>query len=204
MFTHIEFSQALEIANRYRILIVGARGSGSSNLVMRVWHDRFADEYDGDEADGSYVVQATVDGAACAILLYETYKNGDVAAQYRNADALIAMYSVVDRQSFQELPRIGAAAAAARNDAPCALPVVLFGNKSDLQSERQVSSDEAQRLATEWQCEWIEGSCKSCINIDRVVEATIRRAQQFQQQQQQAAEAQNKSHQRTKAKCQVM
>ena len=49
--------------------------------------------------------------------------------------------------------------------------MVLFGNKSDLKSERQVSYEEGRDLAAQWNCPFFEGSAKDNIGIDEVFES---------------------------------
>ncbi|KAL0204341.1 hypothetical protein M9458_002359, partial [Cirrhinus mrigala] len=41
------------------------------------------------------------------------------------------------------------------------VPVILVGNKVDLDNEREVSSSEGQALAEEWGCPFMETSAKS-------------------------------------------
>ena len=60
----------------------------------------------------------------------------------RNKHALILVFDITDRSSFQEL---GGCLTAAREKQ--VLTTVLLGNKSDLSLERQVSYEEAQNFA---------------------------------------------------------
>ncbi|ETO13909.1 Ras GTPase [Reticulomyxa filosa] len=48
------------------------------------------------------------------------------------------------------------------------LPLVLVGNKCDLEHERAVSREEAEEKSKEWKCYWLEASAKEKINIDEV------------------------------------
>lgn len=42
----------------------------------------------------------------------------------------------------------------------CSVPIVLVGNKNDLQTERVVSREEGQKLASSWKTVYIEASAK--------------------------------------------
>ena len=44
-------------------------------------------------------------------------------------------------------------------------PIVLVGNKTDLQGQRQVSRDEGDELASKWKCLSCETSAKTNMNI---------------------------------------
>lgn len=46
------------------------------------------------------------------------------------------------------------------------MPFVLVGNKCDLQAKRQVTKKEAEALASEWGCSYIETSAKTKENVN--------------------------------------
>jgi GTPase KRas protein len=47
-------------------------------------------------------------------------------------------------------------------------PLVLVGNKSDLEHERVVSRQTGQELARRWKCTFLETSAKNQANVDEV------------------------------------
>lgn len=49
-----------------------------------------------------------------------------------------------------------------------AIPLLLVGNKSDLEERRQVSVDEAAQKAGEWGVQYVETSAKTRANVDKV------------------------------------
>lgn len=49
-----------------------------------------------------------------------------------------------------------------------AIPLLLVGNKSDLEERRQVSSDEATAKVAEWGVQYVETSAKTRANVDKV------------------------------------
>lgn len=54
------------------------------------------------------------------------------------------------------------------------VPVILVGNKVDLESEREVSSSEGQALAEEWGCPFMETSAKSKTMVDELFAEIVR------------------------------
>ncbi len=54
------------------------------------------------------------------------------------------------------------------------VPVILVGNKVDLESEREVSVREGQALAEEWGCPFIETSAKSKTMVDELFAEIVR------------------------------
>lgn len=85
--------------------------------------------------------------------------------------AYMLVYSIASRASFDMitiirdkiLNSIGADT----------LPMVVVGNKADLESQRQVSTEEGQQLADSIHAAFVETSAKSNLNIDKAFEALI-------------------------------
>lgn len=65
------------------------------------------------------------------------------------ADGILLIYSITDRQSFNYIKRI-------KIDIPSDIPVSLVGNKVDMIHLRQVSSDEGEILAKDFDCKFNE------------------------------------------------
>ncbi|KAK7879111.1 hypothetical protein WMY93_034108, partial [Mugilogobius chulae] len=54
------------------------------------------------------------------------------------------------------------------------VPVVLVGNKVDLEEEREVSLSEGQALAEDWGCPFMETSAKSKTMVDELFSEIVR------------------------------
>ena len=54
------------------------------------------------------------------------------------------------------------------------VPIVLVGNKCDMEGERQVSFDQGQGLAQEWGCPFFEASAKAKINNEECFYEVVR------------------------------
>lgn len=48
------------------------------------------------------------------------------------------------------------------------IPLLVVGNKSDLEDRRQVSVDDARGKAEEWSVQYVETSAKTRANVDKV------------------------------------
>lgn len=48
------------------------------------------------------------------------------------------------------------------------IPLLVVGNKSDLEERRQVSVEEARGKAEEWGVQYVETSAKTRANVDKV------------------------------------
>ena len=53
------------------------------------------------------------------------------------------------------------------------IPIILVGNKCDLEDYRQVHYSDAQRLAEEWGVKYFETSAKNKTNIHKIFEELV-------------------------------
>lgn len=67
------------------------------------------------------------------------------------------------------LPREQIMRVKAENDT---IPLLVVGNKSDLEDRRQVSLDEVRAKAEEWGVQYVETSAKTRANVDKVCNQT--------------------------------
>ena len=54
------------------------------------------------------------------------------------------------------------------------VPIVLVGNKVDLESQREVPTVEGMALAQIWGCPFVEASAKNRMNVNEVFAETVR------------------------------
>lgn len=85
---------------------------------------------------------------------------------YRDGKAIVLVYSITSRQSFERLPVFFEAITKSRRGQETV--VALVGNKCDKEDEREVSTDEGDAKAKEMGIPFFETSAKTSENIDRV------------------------------------
>jgi len=75
----------------------------------------------------------------------------------RSAEIIILVCSVTDMASFTALDSLREKAKSMREENN--IPIyAIFGNKTDLKSERVVQEASIREKAAEWKCSWAEGS----------------------------------------------
>ncbi len=90
----------------------------------------------------------------------------------RHGEGFIFVYSITDAQSFHMLPKHLKTLERVRNFEP--VPIVLIGNKSDLEERRQVSQSEGASLAHEIDSPFLETSAQCRKNIEEAFFAIVR------------------------------
>ena len=88
---------------------------------------------------------------------------------YRNAKGAIVVYDVTERKSFNRITEI---LADLRKHVDYILPIVLVGNKFDLDS-REVTYEEGVKIAKIYNLEFIECSAKTGINIPEIFDLLV-------------------------------
>lgn len=117
----------------------------------------------------NYRREVTVNGTQCQIDILDTGGQEDYVRIRDNyfigGEGFFCVFSIVERESF-----------AAMNDhreqilrvkGTQEIPMILVGNKVDLEHRREVSQQEAEHLAQSWGITYIETSAKTSVNIDK-------------------------------------
>ena len=131
----------------------------------------------------TYRKEETIDGEVAFVVVIDTAGQEEYAnlrAQYyRKGEGFIAVYSIADRATFQEVEKIRNDVLRERNTDE-RVPMVLVGNKCDLNQQREVTKEEGETLAKLWYGDsgapipFFETSAKENINIDEAFHQIVR------------------------------
>jgi GTPase KRas protein len=95
----------------------------------------------------------------------------------RTGEGFLLVYSITDRQSFEEIMTFQQQILRVKDKDY--FPMIVVGNKCDLDGERQVSTQEGQNLARQFGCKFIETSAKSRINVDNAFYDIVREIRRY-------------------------
>ncbi|KAI5953769.1 RAS1 [Candida theae] len=151
----------------YKLVVVGGGGVGKSALTIQLIQSHFVDEYDPTIED-SYRKQCTIDGEQVLLDILDTAGQEEYSAmreQYmRTGEGFLLVYSINSRNSLEELQTFYEQILRVKDRDQ--VPVLVVGNKCDLEMERQVSYEEGQALANSFNCPFVETSAKLRINVE--------------------------------------
>ncbi|XP_071325182.1 ras-like protein family member 11B [Trachinotus anak] len=159
--SQVEVMEANQQREEANILLLGAHNVGKSALTVRFLTRRFIGEYGDIESVYSRVDR--IDGQNICFNIWDSQfsQSGEKCPplsdkQLQWADGMILVYSICDRGSFdvvrQQLQQLR------RSRRPPAAPVLIVGNKRDLQRYRSVSSEEGRLQALSQRCGFFEVS----------------------------------------------
>ena len=153
----------------YKVIMVGSGGVGKSALTLQYMYDEFVEDYEPTKAD-SYRKKVQLDGEEVQIDILDTAGQEDYAAirdnYFRSGEGFLLVFSITDHESFDVLDEFREQILRVKNAED--VPLILIGNKSDLQAQRAVKCEEATEKANKWIKPYIETSAKTRDNVDKV------------------------------------
>lgn len=152
-----------------KIAVIGGSGVGKTALVVRFLTKRFIGDYERN-AGNLYSREVQVDGDQVTIQVQDTpgvelTDNAvtlpeHVSCSVQWADAVVLVFSVTDRRSFDLICALHQLVQRAPNPPP----VILLANKSDLLHLRRVEPQQGPLLATTLGCSFYEVSASEDYN----------------------------------------
>ncbi len=90
----------------------------------------------------------------------------------KNGQGFVLVYSITSQATFNDLLELRDQILRIK-DSPD-VPMVLVGNKVDLEDERVVSKDQGQALARQFNCTFMEASAKLKVNVPEIFYDLVR------------------------------
>ncbi|PPR00499.1 hypothetical protein CVT24_005522 [Panaeolus cyanescens] len=171
-----------QFLREYKLIVVGGGGVGKSALTIRFIQGHFVDEYDPTIED-SYRKQCVIDEEVALLDILDTAGQDEYLAMrehyMRTGEGFLLVYAINSRGSFHELT--GFHEQILRIKDQDWFPVVVVGNKCDLEFERQITTSEGRDLANRFNCRFLEASAKLRINVDESFVELVREIRKYNQ-----------------------
>jgi len=160
---------------QYKLVVVGGGGVGKSALTIQYVSKHFVTEYDPTIED-SYRKQVVIDEMTTVLDILDTAGQEEYKTiqdqWWREGKGFVMVYSITSRSSFEEIQPLREKILRCK-DADN-IPMVLIGNKVDLDSDRKVTNAEGKELAKLFKCPFLETSAKIPINVDEAFTELVR------------------------------
>ncbi|ELP91478.1 ras, putative [Entamoeba invadens IP1] len=191
-----------------KILLLGDGGVGKTSIAIRFICDRFIEVYDPTN-DDPYTKRVTVDDETYSLELIDVAGSEEYAV-YRNdkiciSDGFLVVYSITDSSSFDNIKYFIETIYRILDKELCEdIPIVLYGNKCDLELNRDITTEEGKTLAEKLNVLFFEGSAKNNINIEEVIYDLLREIYKQKTEIKNKTKSQNDIHLNTKNKPCIM
>ncbi|KAL6050304.1 Small G-protein Ras1 [Balamuthia mandrillaris] len=157
--------------NELWLAVFGDECVGKSALTLQFVRGVFVPDFDPTMEEAyRKVLNLKQDGGegACVLSILDTAAQQEYSAMRQNYiwpwDGFLLVYSITNRSSFEHITNY-------RNEIlqvkkKDMVPMVLVGNKTDLEEEREVATSEGWELAKRLGCGFIETSAKLRLNVE--------------------------------------
>ncbi|MFX1305507.1 MAG: Rab family GTPase [Promethearchaeota archaeon] len=150
---------------KFKITLFGPGGVGKTSLLLRYIKDYFSDDLKKTIGSNFLIKDVEIDNKNVRLLLW------DIGGQpqfhklrtiyFKGSNAALGVF---DLSSSQSLLKIPGWISSIKKTVKKAIPMLLLGNKVDL--EREVDRLEAEDLAKKLSCEYLETSAKTGENVE--------------------------------------
>ncbi|CAH1400985.1 unnamed protein product [Nezara viridula] len=168
-------------AQTYKLVVVGGGGVGKSAITIQFIQSYFVTDYDPTIED-SYTKQCVIDDVPAKLDILDTAGQEEFSAmreQYmRSGEGFLLVFSVTDRASFDEMYKFHKQILRVKDRDE--FPMLMVGNKADLDHQRLVPAEEAQNMSRELRIPYIECSAKLRMNVDQAFHELVRIVRKYQ------------------------
>lgn len=155
------------VKSHYKICVLGDGGVGKTALTIQLCSNHFVEEYDPTIED-SYRKQAIIDNESCLLEILDTAGQEEFTALrdqwIRDCEGFYIIYSIISRSSFEQILKFKEQIVRVKDEYKS--PVMLIGNKCDLEDKREVSEYEGYNLSEKFGFKFKETSAKNRINVE--------------------------------------
>jgi small GTP-binding protein len=160
----------------YKLVVLGSGGVGKSALTVQFVQGIFVEKYDPTIED-SYRKQVEVEGVQYMLEILDTAGTEQFTAMrdlyMKNGQGFVLVYSIIAQSTFNDLTDMREQILRVKDTDK--VPLILVGNKCDLNEQRIISVDQGRELAQKWNCEFMEASAKKKINVDQIFHTLIKK-----------------------------
>jgi len=172
-----------------RVVVVGGGGVGKSALTVRFIQGNFVEKYDPTIED-SYRKQVEVDGYSYMLDVMDTAGQEEYSAlrdsYMKTGQGFILAYDITSTTSFDQATKLRVQIVRIKDDNED-IPVVLVGNKCDLEKDRQIPTERGTDLAKKFRLGFMEVSAKTNHNVVEMFYELVRRIKAYRDKKQSPA-----------------
>ncbi len=159
-----------------KILIIGDSTVGKTNFVYKFSEDKFIENYFASTGIELKTTSIQIDGKSIKIQLWDTAGQEKYRAMTKNlylkSQGIIILFDITNETSFINLKNwMSQIKESCGED----IPILLVGNKIDLEDNRVINKERAMEYANNENIEYIEVSSKTGENINEALTSLLQK-----------------------------
>ena len=154
---------------KYKIMVLGESKVGKTSLIKRYTKDQFGGVYLTTVGMDFQDKIIEIEDKKVRLQVWDTagqerFRNV-TKSYFQSSRGLLVVYDITDKESFE---KINFWIENIKNNAPENVKLILVGNKCDLANERQVSYEEGEKKASNYNIKSFESSAKDGTNVNEL------------------------------------
>ena len=155
----------------FKVVLVGDSFVGKTNIMRKYLKDEFHEDSKATVGVEVGSKQFTIEGHSIKAQIWDTagqerYK-AITSAYYKGAKGAFVVYDITRKSSFESIDKwVNDLTAAADKK----ITIVVIGNKSDLEDQRQIPKEKGEEKAAKLEVAFLETSALSGDNLDKAFE----------------------------------
>ncbi|KAI2617154.1 ras-domain-containing protein [Hypoxylon sp. NC1633] len=156
-------------AREFHVVVLGAGGVGKSCLTAQFVHNEWIESYDPTIED-SYRTHVPVDGRQVTLEILDTAGTEQFVAMrdlyMKTGQGFLLVFSITSNSSLAELAGLRDEIIRIKDDEN--VPIVICGNKADLEDQRSVPRTKGFQISQRWGAPYYEASARTRTNVQEV------------------------------------
>jgi small GTP-binding protein len=154
-------------SREFHVVVLGAGGVGKSCLTAQFVHNEWVESYDPTIED-SYRTQLQVDGRQVVLEILDTAGTEQFVAMrdlyMKTGQGFLLVFSITSQASLDEIASLREEIIRIKDDEN--VPIVIVGNKADLEENRQVPRARGFSVSQRWDAPYYESSARTRTNVE--------------------------------------
>ena len=162
-------------SEKCQILLLGDSAVGKTCLINRYTNGVFKEEYISTVGFDYYTKQEEINNKTVQVKLWDTAGQERfktlTPSFLRNAEGVIIVFDVTSQDSFDNVK--GWINSIKSNLGEKIIPIIIVGNKIDMENMREISKEDGKKIASENDFKYFETSAKTGIGVDEAIKEIV-------------------------------
>ena len=158
-----------------QILLLGDTQVGKTCLINRYTNGVFKEEYTSTVGIDFYTKPEEINNKTVQVKIWDTVGQERFRALtpsfLRNAEGVVIVFDVTSQESFDNVK--GWINSIKSNIGENVIPIIIVGNKIDMENMREISKEDGKKIASENDFKYFETSAKTGIGVDEAIKEIV-------------------------------